>query len=119
MWQRDDTIDPGTDNIAYPGAYCDYSRPTANQSCDAHERRKRLKAQGDCCPRRKYKLSIDGGQTWNHVKSMHKAADYLKEFQRPVSVTRLWWHLHQDRGDNVGSLPLNVLFEKVGDDTEQ
>ena len=61
----------------------------------------------------------NNGQTWNHVRSMQKAADYLGEFQRPVSVTKLWRHLHQDRGDNVGSLPLNVLFETVGDDTEQ
>lgn len=51
--------------------------------------------------------------TWEHFKSMRKAADYLREFQRPVSVTKLWRHLHQVQGDNVGPLPPNVLFEKL------
>jgi hypothetical protein len=35
------------------------------------------------------------------------------------SVTKLWRHLRPDENDNVGALPLNVLFEKVEDDMQQ
>ena len=69
--------------------------------------------------RRKYKLSVNAGESWNDFKSLQKAADYLREFHRPVSVTKLWRHLRPDENDNVGALPLNVLFEKVEDDMQQ
>ena len=84
----------------------------------ARERRKRVKA-GLLSPRRKYKLSVNAGESWNDFKSLQKAADYLREFHRPVSVTKLWRHLRPDENDNVGALPLNVLFEKVEDDMQQ
>ena len=82
----------------------------------ARERRRRLRTQDNCAPRRKYKLSIDNGQSWMEFKSMRQAADYLTEFGQPVSVTKLWWHLNQTEGDIVGSLGTGVLFEKVTDE---
>ena len=49
-------------------------------------------------------------------KSMRQAADHLTEFGQPVSVTKLWRHLNQTEGDNVGPLGTGVLFQKVTDE---
>ena len=82
----------------------------------ARERRRRLRTQDNCAPRRKYKLSIDNGQSWMEFKSMRQAADHLTDFGQPVSVTKLWRHLNQTEGDNVGPLGTGVLFQKVTDE---
>ena len=40
-------------------------------------------------------------------------ADHLKDFGRPVSVSKLWRHLNMMEGDIVGALPTGMLFEKI------
>ncbi len=50
------------------------------------------------------------------MKSKQKVADIWKEFQRFVSVSKLWRHLNMMEGDNVGALPMNMLFEEVSDE---
>ena len=37
----------------------------------------------------------------------------------PVSVTKLWRHLNQNEDDNVGPLPVGVVFEKITDEVEE
>ena len=54
-----------------------------------------------------------GVQQMSQNKQIVCTADYLREFGRPVSATKLWRHLNQIQGDNVCALPAGVLFEKV------
>ena len=119
MFQREDAellntnraIDPNVRRRNYNRAWRE--RNSTYMADYARERQRRLRTQDNCAPRRKYKLSIDNGQSWMEFKSMRQAADHLTEFGQPVSVTKLWRHLNQTEGDIVGSLGTGVLFEKV------
>ena len=107
-------IDPNVRRRNYSRAWRE--RNSTYMADYARERRRRLRTQDNCAPRRKYKLSIDNGQSWMEFKSTRQAADHLTEFGQPVSVTKLWRHVNPSEYDNVGPLVTGVLFEKVTDE---